>query len=263
MDMGMQGKVALVTGGTRGIGAAVSKAFRDEGASVFATGRSARSVATAAKADAGPEGRLIFGVLDLADPTAPNRLVAEVTERFGRIDFVVNNAASFTYRSLADLSASDWMELTQQKLVGYTGFIQAAQDQLVANKGAVVNVSGIAGCVPTGETPHVGAVNSGIVSMTRFFASLLAAHGVRVNAISPGDTDTDRRQERLARLESEGLSRRAAELRLAASIPMGRAVSPTEVAGVALALCSPHFASVTGVNVIVDGGRHIHYSSAQ
>ncbi len=263
MDMGMKSKVVLVTGATRGIGAAVAKAFLDEGAWVFGTGRSAGSVELADKANAGTDGRIVFGVLDLADPQAPARVISEVLGTFGRVDFVVNNAASFAYRSLADLTPSDWIELTQQKLVGYASFIQAAQEQLIVNQGAVVNVSGIAGCIPTGETPHVGAVNSGIVSMTRFYAAHLAPHGVRVNAISPGDTDTDRRQERLSRLEAGGLSRREAELRLAASIPMGRAVSPAEVAGVAVALCSPQFAPVTGINVIVDGGRHIHYSTAQ
>lgn len=262
MDLGMKGKVVLVTGATRGIGAAVAKAFFDEGASVFGTGRSGGSVERASKGGVGTGGRIVFGILDLADPQGPARVVEEVLETFERLDFVVNNAASFAYRSLADLGPSDWMELTQQKLVGYSGFIQASQEQLIANHGAVVNISGIAGCVPTGETPHVGAVNSGIVSMTRFYAAHLARHGVRVNAISPGDTDTDRRQERLSRLEEGGLSRSEAELRLAASIPLGRAVSPAEVAGVALALCSPQFAPVTGINVIVDGGRHIHYSAA-
>ncbi|MDA8046037.1 MAG: SDR family oxidoreductase [Actinomycetota bacterium] len=263
MDTGIAGKVAVVTGATRGIGAAMVRSLVAEGASVFGTGRSPESVETA-RAGLGDDRRnVVLAPADLNDPAAPERLVGLALETFGRIDFVINNAASFAYRSLAELTPADWQELAQQKLVAYSAIIDAARHQLVANRGAVVNVAGIAGCVPTGETPHVGAINAGILSTTRFYAALLAADGVRVNAVSPGDTDTDRRQDRLARLEATGLSRDGAERRLSSSIPLGRAVAPSEVAGVAVALCSVQFASVTGINVLVDGGRHVHYSVTQ
>lgn len=263
METGIRGKVAIVTGATRGIGAATVRALLEEGASVFGTGRSSASTERARAEHADVGDRVVFGILDLADEDAPPRVVHEAVEAFGRIDLIINNAASFAYRSMADLTPSDWLELTQQKLVASSRIIEAARQQLITNQGSVVNVAGVAGCVPTGETPHVGAVNAGILSMTRFYAAHLAPEGVRVNAVSPGDTDTDRRQDRLARLEASGFSRTEAELRLASSIPMGRAVLPSEVAGVVVALCSVPFASVTGVNVLVDGGRHIHYSATQ
>lgn len=263
METGIKGKVAIVTGATRGIGAAMVKVLLEEGASVYGTGRTEESAGRAQSELLASGDRVHFGAADLGDTDSPGRIVAAAYERFGRIDLVLNNAAAFEYRTMDDLEPGDWTGLSQLKLVAYARMIDAAREQLIANRGRVVNVAGIAGCVPTGETPHVGAVNAGILAMTRFYAAQLAKHGVRVNAVSPGDTDTDRRTERLARLIRTGLTDEEAQLRLAATIPMGKPVQPSEVAGVAVALCSDQFDSVTGINILVDGGRHVHYSAMQ
>lgn len=263
MDTGLGAKVVIVTGATRGIGRAIAQCMLEEGAHVLGTGRSEASAEAGRRAlDAGAD-RLALVVADLADPQSPGRIVSQAREHFGQVDIVVNNAASSGFRSAGGLQPEDWLDLARSKLVGYASLIEAARDDLLANKGAVVNVAGIAGSVPTGEVPHIGAVNAAIVSATRFYAAELAGLGVRVNAVSPGDTNTDRRTERLARLQATGLSLAEARSRLAANIPMGRLVEPSEVAAAVVMLCSEPFRPVTGVNLIVDGGQHVHYSAVQ
>lgn len=257
MDLGLKGKVAIVTGATRGIGQAISNALLEEGASVLGTGRS--RVSTEASAADAFEGRFLLTTCDLLDPSAPAALVEMAQSHFGRLDIVVNNAASFEYRSFEELDRDDWYGLVTQKLVASAEIIRAAIPYLaLSHEGAVVNIGGIAGCIPSGDTPHVGAVNAGIFNMTEFFALRLASQGIRVNTVSPGDTRTDRREERLRRLQDgRGMSRTLADNELSSLIPLGRAVEPEEVAAAVVMLCSSRLGSVTGVNILVDGGRHV------
>ena len=257
MDLGLQGKVAIVTGATRGIGQAISRVLLDEGASVLGTGRSHASVEGAAVETF--EGRFHLTTCDLFDPSATAALVDTAQSHFGRLDIVVNNAASFGYRSLAELNRDDWIGLVTQKLIASAEIIRAAIPYLaLSHQGAVVNIAGVAGWIPSGESPHPGAVNAGILNMTEFFALRLASQGIRVNSVSPGDTRTDRREERLRKLQDErGMSRALAEKELTSLIPLGRAVEPEEVAVAVAMLCSSRLGSVTGVNFLVDGGRRV------
>jgi NAD(P)-dependent dehydrogenase (short-subunit alcohol dehydrogenase family) len=263
MDMGIAGKVAIVTGATRGIGSAVATLLLQEGGSVYGTGRTPQSVAAAKEQFAFAGDRVELAVADAGDPETPARLVVDAVHRFGRLDIVVNNAASLVYKSMDDLMRADWEKLAGEKLVSYSEIMRAAKPHLESSSGAIVNISGVAGSIPAGEAPHVGAVNAGIIAVTRFFASQYAPSGIRVNAVSPGDTNTGRREERIKKAEEQGLSRHEAEAKFAEDIPLSRPVEPAEVAGVVVALCSTSFGSVTGVNVIVDGGKHIRYSAQQ
>jgi 3-oxoacyl-[acyl-carrier protein] reductase len=257
MDLGLQGKVAIVTGATRGIGQAISRVLLDEGASVLGTGRSHASIEGRAVENFG--GRLQLTVCDLFDPSAPAALIDTAQSHFGRLDIVVNNAASSESRSLAELNRDDWNSLVTQKLIASAEIIRAAIPYLaLSHQGAVVNIAGLTGWIPVGESPRPGAVNAGILNMTEFFASRLASQGIRVNSVSPGDTRTDRREERLRKLQDvRGISRALAENEMTRLIPLGRAVEPEEV-GVAVAmLCSSRLGSVTGVNFLVDGGWRV------
>lgn len=258
MDLDLDGKAVIVTGASRGIGSAIAKLFLEEGAFVLGTTRSKDTILPAVQAT-GTTGRLRVAALDLLDPEGPATITHRALEEFGRIDAVVNNAASFEYLTMDDVSRTHWWELAQQKLVFSCDVIRHARAALAASgNGAVVNVAGIAGCIPRGEAPHVGAVNAGVINMTQFFAAKLAPQRIRVNAVSPGDTSTDRRQARLVRLQSErGLTREAAEAELAAALPLGRAVTPEEVAAVVVMLCSSRLGGVSGSNILVDGGSFV------
>jgi len=258
MDLQLDGKVAIVTGATRGIGKAIANALSAEGAMVLGTGRSQESV-DAARQAGGVGERTQFAVLDLLDVASIPRIVDQAVRQFGKLDIVVNNAASFEYRSTDEIKHQDWWDLTTQKLADSCDIIRSATPHLAASgEGAIVNVAGIAGVMPRGDAPHVGAVNAGIINMTQFFALKLAPQGIRVNAVSPGDTRTDRREARLQRAQEEhNISRETAEERLASALPLGRAVEPEEVAATTVVLCSPLLHSVTGSHILVDGGSYL------
>jgi NAD(P)-dependent dehydrogenase (short-subunit alcohol dehydrogenase family) len=258
MELNLQGMTALVTGGTRGIGRAAVAMLLAEGCRVFATGSSQESLERAREEfrDFGGQFGVTSGRLEDA-ATAP-RFVAEAVERFGELSVVVNNAGFYAYKTYEEFTRADWTSLVEMKLIAYESVIRAAIPHLKRRGGAVVNVAGIAALVPFSETPQVGAVNAGVLAMTRFFARKLAGEKVTVNAVTPGPVRTDRHEMRRRILEAEeGLSREAAEERLAAGIPTHHVIDPGEVAMVIAMLCSPRLKGLTGSNVVIDSGRSL------
>jgi NAD(P)-dependent dehydrogenase (short-subunit alcohol dehydrogenase family) len=255
MQLELSGRIALVTGATRGIGAAIAATLAEEGATVIGTGRSPDSIAAAAERAGGRSPVADYVIADLNDPHAPARLVEAVASRFGQLDILVNNASSSPPTTMGELRRQDWLDLTGQKLAAYTELILAARPLLRASdSAAVVNIAGITGHVPRGDAPHRGAINAGILNMTRYLAMRLAPDRIRVNAVSPGDTNTGRRQARLRRLVAEGLTQAQAEAQLTEGIPLGRTIQPTDIASAVTVLCSPRFGAVTGAALLVDGG---------
>jgi 3-oxoacyl-[acyl-carrier protein] reductase/bacilysin biosynthesis oxidoreductase BacG len=192
---------------------------------------------------------------DMRAEDAAQRLVAEAAGSFGRIDVVVNNAGGYEYKEPGEISRSDWLSLFEVKTLGYWSLATAAFAYLKESRGSVVNVAGTAGVIARPGSVHVGAVNAGVVSMTESLALAWAAAGVRVNAVSPGATDTDRFATRAGLYAAaHGVSLEAARAALSAEIPVGGPADPHEVARVIATLSSPALKSVTGTHVIVDGG---------
>jgi NAD(P)-dependent dehydrogenase (short-subunit alcohol dehydrogenase family) len=253
IDLGYAGTAAIVTGGTRGIGRAVVELLLAEGARVLAVGSRAETAKQLAAEIDHPA--LVTAAQDMREPDCGERLVAEAVRELGGLDLVVNNAAAFDYRPPAELGRDDWTELFTLKALGYWSLARAATPALVERRGAIVNVSGVAGIVASPDSANVGGVNAAVISMTESMARALAPQGVRVNVVSPGATDTDRFATRTALLaERESLDTGAARARLAESVPVGFPADPAELALVVAMLGAPALRSVTGAHVVVDGG---------
>lgn len=253
VELGYEGAGAIVTGGTRGIGRATVELLLAQGAQVLAVG-SRPETAKALAADISHE-RLQVTAQDMRADDCGDQLVSQAMTAFGRLDLVVNNAAAFDYVTADSLARQDWLELFTLKALGYWSLARAATDELARSRGAMVNVSGVAGVVASPDSANVGAVNAAVISLTESMARALAPRGVRVNVVSPGATDTDRFASRIGMLaERENLGPDEARARLAATVPVGYPADPAEVALVIAMLGAPALRSVTGAHLIVDGG---------
>jgi NAD(P)-dependent dehydrogenase (short-subunit alcohol dehydrogenase family) len=240
VDLGLAGKVCLVTGSTAGIGLEVAQRLSDEGAHVVSTGRRER----------GP-GELHVAV-DLTEHAAADRLVAAAVERFGRIDGLVNNAGGTDIRKLAELTDDDWQRSFELNLMTAVRTTRAALPHLERGS-AIVNVSSTAGKRPSAGMPDYSVFKAALLSYSRLVADLHAAEGIRCNAVTPGPTATD------AWLGAGGLAEQQGDrdevlAKVAAGRPLGRLAEPGEIADVIVFLLSPKAAYVTGAAWSVDGG---------
>ncbi|MCM5570261.1 SDR family oxidoreductase [Burkholderiaceae bacterium FT117] len=244
--MRLKDKVALVTGGAKGIGEAIAKRFATEGAKVVIADRDT----DAGRALAGNDPALHFVQADVAAPGSGASLVAAAVERFGRLDILVNNAGITHAASFLDLREEDFDRVMSVNLRAYFTVGQAAARQMVAqgSGGAIVNMSSVNAVLAIADqVPYVvskGAVNQ----LTRVMALSLAPHDIRVNAVGPGTIATE-----LARQAVMGSPE--ARQRLLSRTPMRRLGEPDEVAKVALFLASDDASYLTGQIVYPDGGR--------
>lgn len=252
MDLGMDGRSYLVTGGTRGIGLATTRLLLEEGAAVTVAARTKGSIEKAT-AELGEHPRAAFVQTDLRDADGGATAVAAAVERFGPLDGVVNNAAGFAvHEDHPDRAA--WTQLFELKVLGYESVVQAALPRL-RDGGGIVNISGIASMRYMPRSPHVAAINSAVEALTRHYAAQLAERRIRVNTVVPGVTATDRYERRAERLsERDGSGIEAARKALDERVPLGRAARPSELAATIVFLLSDHSASTTGATVVTDGG---------
>jgi 3-oxoacyl-[acyl-carrier protein] reductase len=242
----LEGAVAVVTGGSRGIGAAVVRSLAREGAAVTVNFLSSREAAEQVVGEVRADGGRAIAVLgDVGDVDQANEVVRRVVEEFGGLDVLVNNAGIIKRGTLADHSVEDRNEVLRINLGGTFNAIQAALPHLKAAKGSVVNISSIAG--QTGDltaAPSYGASKGGINALTRSLARELGPDGVRVNAVAPHAIATD--------MSSEWSDERRKEI--VSSIPLGRLGRPEEVAEAVTFLASPAAAFITGVVLDINGG---------
>jgi NAD(P)-dependent dehydrogenase (short-subunit alcohol dehydrogenase family) len=246
----LDGRVAIVTGGGSGLGRAMALELARVGAAVVVAGRRPDPLAETVGLIKERGGRGHGHPTDVRQPDQVEALVATAVERFGRVDVLVNNAAgNFVVRG-EDLSPNGWRAVVAIVLDG--GFLCArtAARQMIeqGDGGAILSV--LASYAWTGGpgTVHSAAAKGGLLAMTRTLAVEWAAHRIRVNAITPGPTDTEGAGGALWPTEDD-------RRRVAATIPAGRLGSPEEVAWWAAALCSPYADFITGENLTIDGGH--------
>jgi NAD(P)-dependent dehydrogenase (short-subunit alcohol dehydrogenase family) len=241
----LAGRTALVTGGARGIGAAICHCFAQEGARVAVADIDADGAADTAQYLAGQSLSL---ALDVADVNACKSGVEDVINHFGHLDILINNAGFLVFTTVHDCDVATWDQLMAVNLRGPFFCAQAALPHMQERgKGVMINMSSLAaknGGVAAG--PPYAAAKAGVSNLTIHLARAMAPYGVRVNAIAPGIIDTDM---------TRGLSPEHAAL--AQQIPLGSKGQPDDVARCALFLASDDAAHITGEIVDVNGGLHM------
>lgn len=235
-----QGRVAIVTGGTRGIGAAIVRRLMEEGYDVATCGRSAPEAPFAV------EGReAVFDACDIRDPDAVAAWIALVVQRLGRIDLVVNNAGGSPQADAATASARFSERILQLNLLAPLHVSQAAYPHLKAVGGSIVNIASVSAVRPSPGTAIYGAAKAGLLSLTTSLAQEWGPE-VRVNAIIVGLIETETAEMTYG---SEG-----AQQRIAASLPLQRMGRGKDIADAVLFLASPTAAYVSGARLDVHGG---------
>ncbi|WP_424134364.1 SDR family oxidoreductase [Roseomonas chloroacetimidivorans] len=247
----LEGRAALVSGASRGIGLAVARRLAADGARVLLVARS--EAALRAEAEVLP-GAAAFAA-DLSLPEAAAAAVAEALARFGRLDLLVHSAGATQRGDFLELDDSAWTDGYALKLFGAVRLCRAAWPHLRAANGSAVLIAGVGGRVASADFTIGGSVNAALMNLTKALADRGVADGVRVNAINPGSIHTGRLAGRIATLGRErGLDAEAAARALAEETGVARFGQPEEIAGVVSFLAGPDASYVQGAILDVDGG---------
>lgn len=255
MDLKLAGKVALVTGASRGIGFAIAQRLAQEGMQLALAARDEERLrALAAQIEAEGCQALVYPA-DLSQEMAPAMFAAKAVERFGQIDLIVNNAGATKRGDFLELTERDWSDGFGLKFFGAVRLCRAAWPHLVASRGCIVNIAGVGGRTGSAEFTIGGSVNAAVLNLTKCLADRGVQDGVRVNAINPGSIMTDRLKARLQRLAAEkGISEKEAAQQLTERMGIARFGDRGEVADAVAFLASSRAAYIQGVVLDVDGG---------
>jgi 3-oxoacyl-[acyl-carrier protein] reductase len=249
---GVQGMVALVTGGSRGIGRAVAEEFAARGATVVVQFRADRRAADDTLARLGPGGHRAAQA-DLADPGQARALVGLVVEELGRVDVLVNNAGIYEAQPILGIGYEEWQRIWRRtidtNLLGPANLIHAVAPHMVAaGGGRIVNVSSRGAFRGEPSHPAYGASKAGLNSLGQSMARALGPHGIIVTTVAPGYVETD-----MAAPFLDGPGGDA----IRAQSPLNRVATPQEVARVVVFLATPGTESLTGAVVDVNGASYL------
>lgn len=244
----LEGQIALVTGASRGIGAAIARALAEAGATVIGTATSEAGVArigeTLGKAGARGTGL----TLDVADPAQPAALVKAVTEEFGAPTILVNNAAVTRDNLVLRMKDEEWQTVIDTNLAGVYRMSKAVlRGMMKARGGRIVSIASVVGQTGNAGQVNYAAAKAGLFGLTKSLAREVASRGITVNAVAPGFIDTDMTRE----LPAD--SREA----LLGQIPLARLGSAEDVAAAVRFLASPQAGYITGETLNVNGGLHM------
>ena len=246
----LEGKVAIVTGGSKGIGRAIALAFAEAGAAVALAARGQEDLERTAK-ELEARGRSAIAVqTDVTDFEQVQALVARTVKAFGTVDILVNNAGAAPFMSTVDQIRLDGFDkYFRINFHGALHGIKAVAPVLLGKQdGCVLNVASVAGFIASPGLTYYASAKAAMISLTRTVAQEWAAYRVRVNAVAPGWIETPMNEGARALMPEF-------ERDVLASIPLGRWGKPEDVAGAALFLCSPAASFITGAVLITDGGQ--------
>ena len=261
MELGLQGKTAIVTGGSKGIGLAVAHELAAEGARVAMCARDAALLDKEAQAMRQATGAEVLPIaLDLSQEDSPKRLVEQTLRAFGRIDILVNNAGSISGGSLMEKQEAEWRAQWELKLWGFVRMCREVFPLMLAQQaGRIVNVVGMAAYEPQYHYIAGNMGNAALIGLTKTLALESGRHGVTVNAINPGAIRTPRHVAARQKLAQEtGKTPDQLEAEAAPFYRTGRAGEPREVAALIAFLASDRASYINGASIPVDGGGTTH-----
>lgn len=231
-------KVAIVTGGRRGIGQAIAQRLESEGARVFTTQR-------------GVDDRFDHVIADFADPDCPSRVVEEVIARAGRIDVLVNNAGQMQEIGIADMTLAMWQDNLMVNLTAPFLMIQSALPALRRTRGSIVNIGSVEGLAANPGHAAYCASKAGLHGLTRAVAIDHGDEGIRCNAVAPGWIDTPLNERFIENREDpDGFRQNIGRIH-----PVGRTGNPEDVAALVAFLAAEESSFITGQIYSIDGGR--------
>jgi NAD(P)-dependent dehydrogenase (short-subunit alcohol dehydrogenase family) len=264
MDPGLENKVALVTGGSMGIGKATAMALAQQGAQVAVCARGLEALKATAQEIKEVTGSQVISIrADMTSPEDIKLLVFSTVQALGEIDILVNNAVNSTSGRASELSDEVWLNHIQTKVMGY---IRCAREVVPSMRskggGRIINIGGMGARSVSATNPGSGVTNSGISNFTKALADDVAADGILVNCIHPGSTRTQRQMGLIdERATREGVTSAEILERTVANIPIGRMVEPEDIANLVVFLASDQASAITGQTIGVDGGagRGVYY----
>lgn len=243
----LAGKVALITGATRGIGLAIANAMAREGATVVITGRSAPETGDAVAQEIAQAHGVAasYKQCDVSDFTAVDRMVKEVIKEQGGIDILVNNAGITRDKVLLAMKEDDWDQVLDTNLKSMFNTIHACYRNFMKKKyGKIINISSVSGQMGNAGQANYTAAKGGVIALTKTVARELASRNVNCNAIAPGTIETSM----TANMDQGALDT------LLKTVPLGRMGKPEDVAECAVFLASDRSSYITGEVIRVDGG---------
>jgi 3-oxoacyl-[acyl-carrier protein] reductase len=260
MDLGLAGRVCVITGGSRGIGLETARMLRTEGAKVLLVARDAGRLADAAEGLDGGDEEVATLPLDVTEPDAGEQMLGAALEEFGGIDVLVNSAGMARYRDLAEVPDQDWRYQYELNVMGPMRAMKAVAPVLAERGwGRIVNVCSTAAKRPSQTMPEYSVAKAAELSLSRLFADRYVKDGVMVNAVCPAAVHSEMWVEdgglldqRVERTGAEDRDRALEELH--ATRPAGRLATVAEIAGAIVFLCSERASYVSGSAWSVDAG---------
>jgi 3-oxoacyl-[acyl-carrier protein] reductase len=247
----LEGKVAIVTGGSKGIGAAIARTFAREGASVVVVYAQSDAQAAGVVRDIVDAGGAAIAVkADVTHPDQVEHLLQETRTAFGRLDVVVNNAGVYGFAPLEDIQVEDFDSMFRVNVLGPLLLIREAAKAFGADGGSVINIVSASATTFEPASAVYTASKCALVAITRVLAKELGARNIRVNGISPGPTETEG-------LHALGVMGTQAETHMVSMTPLGRMGKPEDIAKVALFLASEEAAWITGDVILAAGGPRL------
>lgn len=257
MDLKLNGRCALVTGGSLGIGRAIAEELSSEGVDVAINARNGERLSMVAKEiTALTGGRVVPVPGDLGQPEEVARVAKAAIDELGRIDILVNNAGASPAGRLHDLSDETWWDCINLKLMGYVRCARTVVPDMKSRAwGRIININGRSGHQPRAWYMSGGAVNAAILNFTKALAEEVAPFNILVNAVNPGPIQTPRWDNHM-RQGAASLDATADEVlrRMISSVPLGRVGRPDECSGIVAFLCSERASFIHGTFINVDGG---------
>jgi 3-oxoacyl-[acyl-carrier protein] reductase len=256
MELGLKGKIALVTGSSRGIGQGIAIAFAEEGCDLMLTGRDEKALEETAASIRAKGRKAVISMLDLREKDAPEKLIAAVKRDFGALDILINNAGTTKRGDFFALTEADWEEGYALKFFAHVRLSRVAWPMLKARKGSLLAIGGTSGRKPHATFTIGSSVNAAVAAFTKCLADLGKEDGVQVNCIHPSLVETERQWRRIrAEIERTGDAEDKVRAALARETGITRFGTVKDVADLVTFIVSQRSTWLHGATIDLDGGE--------